>query len=971
MALSPAELGSLCRRLDEALELGPLERRAWLAKMQQDDLGTLLVQVLEAEADGSEDPRLVLPAIPLHELGPCAGDLVGPYRLLREIGRGGMGTVWLAARADGSFEREIALKLPRLSWMDGLVERMARERRIGALLEHPGIARMYDAGVTAGGLPYIAMEYIDGQAIDAWCTVRALGLRDRLRLFLPVVRAIAYAHGRLVIHRDLKPANILVDIQGGIHLLDFGIARLADEAGIDLTQDLGRAFTPSYAAPEQIAGEPVGVAADVYSLGVLLCELLTGKLPYVVKRPTAGAVEQAILQRDPLLASSRADDRQTARELRGDLDAIIAKALKAVPAERYPTADALADDIERFLDGKTICARADGFWYRTRKAAGRHRRLVAASCAVVFVALIGGTSFLIQWRQAAQQAERVKLATDFVSELFRASVRAGSTSASSPPPAAPDSMLDQGARLILERFPGQPDLQADLYGVVGRIYADIGAAQTALDYGRRQLALLEDIHAGTDRRVGAFMLLADASAQDDRDADAADYAERAAREVTPDDPAWVQAQIVRADILFRTFKRQAALEVATKAEQALLRQATPSRSDAARLAYLKAQVADDFAGRERALARAVQAEGLQSTTSLDLGIKLALEAASHGHVEAARKAADLVLGVLHSRGGSDEIRAAVFEAEYLKSLLTAGAASRNLVVGTIERCRERVAASTSLVPAVVVAKLDLALAELDIDWGEYGRVQSLLDRAAPTLLSATQSRALRLEVLTTQAILAMATGRHDEAGRLFDQTLTLFTLDQSPASDWYAFRLRVVARNLTMAGQFDRAHRLLSSAPAFGRRDGSFLGEAIPRFIPNESTRLALAEGDLEGAVRALAPLPAAAGPDTDPWYPERALHGEVDCAVGREAAGLAALLESIRTLSALVSENEPNLARLRAVAGLCALARGDRPLARALGDASRAAFTAQRGVSVYFRIPLMKLETALGERPLRISGWR
>ena len=259
---------------------------------------------------------------------------VGPYVLVREIGRGGMGSVWLAERADGAYKRRVALKLPRLTWAASLGKRMARERDIGALLEHPNIARLYDAGVDEHGRPYIAMEYIDGQPIDVYCRDHALDLRARLKLFLEVAQAVAYAHGRLVLHRDLKPANVLVDAAGHMHLLDFGIAKLLDDAssGSELTQEQGRVLTLNYASPEQIAGRPLGVTADVYSLGVLLYELLTGTVPYKAKRNTTGAMEDAILTGDAPLASSRVADRKLARELKGDIDAIVTKAIKREPA---------------------------------------------------------------------------------------------------------------------------------------------------------------------------------------------------------------------------------------------------------------------------------------------------------------------------------------------------------------------------------------------------------------------------------------------------------------------------------------------------------------------------------------------------------------------------------------------------------------------------------------------------------------
>jgi len=348
MPLTPAEIASLSRLLDEALELDASDREAWLAALPAEDqphAARLRKMLAERDNDKGVERLASLPHLSADAEMAHVGDAVGPYRLLREIGHGGMGSVWLAERADGRFERQVALKLPRLAWGAGLAERMAREREIGMLLEHASIARLYDAGVDERGRPYLAMEYIDGQPLDAWCASRALDIPARLRLFLQIARAVAYAHGRLVVHRDLKPSNVLVSADGQAHLLDFGIAKRLTEAAPGakgLTQEQGRVLTPHYASPEQIAGEAITVASDVYSLGVLLYEMLTGALPIAPRRETPGAVEDAILQGDAPLASSRVKDKATARAVRGEIDAILAKAMQREPQRRYATVDALA-----------------------------------------------------------------------------------------------------------------------------------------------------------------------------------------------------------------------------------------------------------------------------------------------------------------------------------------------------------------------------------------------------------------------------------------------------------------------------------------------------------------------------------------------------------------------------------------------------------------------------------------------------
>jgi eukaryotic-like serine/threonine-protein kinase len=285
------------------------------------------------------------------EVSELPGDAVGPYRLIRELGKGGMGTVWLAERSDGLIQRPVALKLPRGTWRRRtLSKRMGRERHILAALNHPNIARLYDAGLTDEGNPWLALEYVEGRPIDESCESSQAGIDERLRLVLDVASAIAHAHARLIVHRDLKPSNILVTADGDVRLLDFGIARLLEQGQTpesELTQIAGRALTPEYASPEQIKGEPIGVASDVYSLGVVLYELLTGARPYRPRRDSRAALEEAILEDEPARPSDVVREPSRRRQLRGDLDTIVLKAPRKKPEERYETTNEFADDLQR------------------------------------------------------------------------------------------------------------------------------------------------------------------------------------------------------------------------------------------------------------------------------------------------------------------------------------------------------------------------------------------------------------------------------------------------------------------------------------------------------------------------------------------------------------------------------------------------------------------------------------------------
>ena len=362
------------------------------------------LELLSSEPETPEDAR----AVALLRTG--AGDRVGPYRLLRPLGEGGMGSVWLAERADGMMTRTLALKLPHWSWiLPNLAERMARERDILAGLEHANIARLYDAGVDHLGRPYLALEYVEGEPIDRYAAARKLSIADSLRLVRQVARAVAYAHSRLVVHRDLKPSNVLVTADGSVRLLDFGIAKLLEEQTAPetrLTGLAGRAMTPDYASPEQIRGEPIGTASDVYSLGVMTYEMLSGARPYRLKRASAAELEEAIASAEPPPPSELASDPQRIRLLRGDLDAILGKALKKDPHARYLTMTEFADEIERYLNGEPVRAQRAGVWYRTGKFLRRHRWPATLAGVALALILAAAAVALRQAQIAAAQRDR-------------------------------------------------------------------------------------------------------------------------------------------------------------------------------------------------------------------------------------------------------------------------------------------------------------------------------------------------------------------------------------------------------------------------------------------------------------------------------------------------------------------------------------------------------------------------------------
>ena len=418
--------------LDQALGVPEEERTSWLASLRDRDpaLADHLQALLEEHHALAQEGFLDHPPVPLPYEPGLAGRQLGAYRLISRIGEGGMGSVWLAERSDGRFERRVAVKFISLSVTSrGGEERFKREGSILGRLADPHIAELLDAGVSPEGQPYLVLEHVEGEHIDQYCDRHKLDVEARVRLFLDVLAAVAHAHSNLIVHRDLKPSNVLVRNDGQVKLLDFGIAKLLEEAAdagaaTVLTQQAGGALTPAYAAPEQISGGGVSTAADVYALGVLLYVLLTGRHPVGVSMRSTADLIKAIVETDPLrmsevAASSRAEDEVAAtnatnrattpdklhRLLRGDLDTIVAKALKKNPQERYASVTAFADDLHRYFAHEPLSARPDTLSYRAAKFVRRNRTAVALATLAFLAVVSGVVGILHQARKARAQRD--------------------------------------------------------------------------------------------------------------------------------------------------------------------------------------------------------------------------------------------------------------------------------------------------------------------------------------------------------------------------------------------------------------------------------------------------------------------------------------------------------------------------------------------------------------------------------------
>jgi serine/threonine-protein kinase len=499
----------LSPHLDFAFDLPPADRASYLATLRTTDreaASELEAMLAAHDAAGAEGFLERSPA-PQVAAVPAPGQMLGVYRLVTEIGRGGMGSVWLAERGDGRFQRKVAIKFLSIALIGRGEERFRREGGLLARLTHPNIAQLIDAGVTEGGQPYLVIEHVDGKPIDRYCDLRRLGVEARIELFCAMLAAVSDAHARLIVHRDLKPANVLVTNEGQVKLLDFGIAKLVDEpnaaaAETRLTRLGGWALTPEYAAPEQVAGAPISTATDVYSLGVMLYELLSGRSPVTFPVHAPLDLVRAVLDSAPrsmsdaVVAAGDADgnariadargltpDRLRSR-LTGDLDTIVRKAMKKEPTERYPSVTSLADDLRRYLGHEPIAARPDSAAYRAGKFARRNRVGVALAGFALVAAVGGIVATLYQARTARSERDYA------LSQLTRAEALSDldhfllSEAAPLGRPLEVNELLERAEQIVRRQSAGGVESRVNLLLSVGDQYR-------AMDESDRARSLLE------------------------------------------------------------------------------------------------------------------------------------------------------------------------------------------------------------------------------------------------------------------------------------------------------------------------------------------------------------------------------------------------------------------------------------------------------------------------------------------------
>lgn len=534
--MNPERWQKIQRILDEAIDCTVVDRPRWLAeacsgdRQLQSEVESFLAHEDRLEGFIEKPALAAMKPAPKSRDKLAPGHRVGPYRLVRRLGQGGMGVVYLAERVE-EFEQRVALKLIRRGLAGShILRRFHAERQILARLEHPNIARLLDGGTSEEGLPYFAMELIEGEPIDVYCEEHRLDTRKRLELFLQVCSALAAAHQNLVVHRDLKPGNILVDAAGVPKLLDFGIAkRLPGASAATLTATAPRqsALTLNYASPEQVRDEPVGTASDLYSLGVVLYQVLTGRLPYRPGNTTTLQKMLAVCEEEPLppsvaalreetiqvageprlltpetVAGTRDGDPKTlGRRLAGDVDSIVLKALQKDPRQRYASAEQLAADIRRHLDGLPVSARQGTLTYRAGKFVKRHRLGLAAVAALV-VLTCGFTFFLLrQLSQTERARDRAERVTTFLSDLFQG---ADPNQLKGEDPTL-RQILDRGREKLKVELKEEPEIRATLLLKLGEIYFQLGHYDQAHGLFEEVIALHRRLHSGDHRELAAAL----------------------------------------------------------------------------------------------------------------------------------------------------------------------------------------------------------------------------------------------------------------------------------------------------------------------------------------------------------------------------------------------------------------------------------------------------------------------------------
>jgi len=942
----------------------------------------LRVLLEECHALGEQE---FLKAQPTAPDSPAAmiGQKVGAYSLEAPIGQGGMGTVWVARRSDGRFEGRAAVKFLKLAFLGGASEeRFKREGSVLARLAHPNIAHLIDAGVSIAGQPYLVLEYVEGKHIDDYCKQHALDIQARIRLFLDVLAAVAHAHANLIVHRDIKPSNVLVTADGKVKLLDFGIAKLLEDettpaAATALTGAGERALTLAYASPEQVTGGPVTIGTDVYALGVLLYLLLAEKHPAESALQSQSELMKAIVDTQPRRPSDvvpSTDHRK--RVLRGDLDTIVAKAMKKSSGERYASVTAFAEDLRRYLGHQTISARPDTLAYRAKKFVRRNRLAVALASAAIVATGAGLVGTVIQARRATSAAERARIEArtatavkDFLLGIFNFSSKRQQDPLRAEAVTARE-LLDRGAARLLADQNSDPKVAFELLSTLGDLYWDLGLEEKSLELRRKQVEMARlAFPRNAPSLAEALVSYAYAAQNTTRSKDSRASLEEAERilDVNRDERSLIR---VRAKITLAEYWREGggdlgrARSYAAKAIE-ICRRHHPNDpllievlSEAASIELLSHHTAASIELYKEAieLHRRLGRPEIELTRPLG---ELAAQETSLSQFADAERDFKEVIALSARLNGENHVESFTFERSYGGFLRTLGRLreSEALLREVAERAVRLLGPEESLHVPLARYSLARTLAEL----GKIEDAELLLREAIADTEKNRPNTIRQAIMLEPAALLQLLMGRYELADRMLAQYQSIM---EHVGREDSAYVALLRARYQLAVGEPSQVLSTLATA-TFSE------GYALPRSIVADVTRArALLElGRAEEAERVVSASleRLSATPEAEELKANKAelvvAHGLALTRLDRAKEAEAPLRDALAWREANMDENSPMLAESLIALAECYLSQGKRAQARSLVERAQRIHRSHPNLGEHLRSPLRRVEQQLSAR--------
>lgn len=993
--LNPEQWQLVSPYLDQALTLTDEDRAEWLKTLREEhpEIAGYVQDLLDEHRAAQEAHFLEQSPSAVRRAVSHAGQGVGAYRLIEPLGDGGMGTVWLAERSDGRFERKAAVKFLSAALLGRVgEERFKREGAILGVLGHPNIAELLDAGVTASGQPYLVLEYVEGEPIDLYCDKRKLSVRARLRLFLDVLGAVAHAHANLIIHRDIKPSNVLVSKDGMVKLLDFGIAKLLDAEGqraavSSLTHQGGSPFTPQFAAPEQLTNGAVTTATDVYELAVLLYVLLTGQHPAGSGTHSPADLVKSIVDTNASRASSvitpetseaisqkfGTTPERLRRQLRGDLDAIVLKGLRKQPSQRYTTAEAFAEDLRRYLAGEPVIAQSESTWYRSKKFFLRHRWGVASAAAVVLALTLGLGAALWQAHIARRESRTATAMEKFLEDIFRANsahqddpVKARQTTAR--------ELLDIGAAKVDNELTDVPEAKIRILNTLGDMYFDLGLGDQSVTMRRKRVELIRRQYGNNSVQLADALGDLAAAMHSSASVGERETVLLEAKRILDNRDDFTSKERASLSLMlaehYESSDMNQALEYSQQAVQAYRRY--PDDTEFAEALNWEGLILSNL-GRPREAEPLIK-EAIQVSAKLEgnpnsnlIRFYAYLGQAQWSLTEFAAAEHSLGQALISARKVSGDDHIDTLETEMRLGIFLVSTSRTAEGLAHIERAKEILLRTRSPDDPFYAPQVYL----------EYGRTLAYMGRWEEGLVyveKAVENRRKNrpgtqylVQMLELQANILIDLGRYIEAQHLMDEADTIAKKVKYP-TPYLAVDER--ARLLIAIGRADEADSALAAfhpaAPLPGALDIDSLRIEVLR------ADNALARGDAEAAARlaAQAVQTISASPDRDYMKSLEAraalVQGRAYQELRRSAEALPLLQRSMELRQSTVEPISPVLALTQIAVADCYLDLGNREQAQPLAATAAKALAAHRQLSTLYTRPLQQLEKKLGSTPSR-----